>query len=107
MAKYQSTGLMDNLHIDAVMFLWSHSHLTDLGFHHTTVLWISENKYKRMRPEKVEGFPGRIRLAKSMPMRVFLHISDSMINPVPMDYPNTSSTFAENPQCTEYGKTTR
>ena len=62
-----------------------------------------KTKYKRIRPEKVEGFPDRIRLAKSMLMRVFLHISDSMVNPVLLDYQNPSSTFAENPQCTEYG----
>lgn len=62
--------------------------------------------YKRIRPEKVEGFPDRIRLANYAGASVFLRISGSMVNPVLLDYRNPSSIFAENPQCSEYEKTT-
>ena len=64
------------------------------------------NRYKRIRPEKVEGFPGRIRLANYADASVFLRTSGSMVNPVLMNYRNPSSIFAEDAQCTEYEKTT-
>lgn len=69
MNKHRNVRLW--IFMDAVMFLWSHSHLTDLGSHHTTVSRISENEYKRIRPEKVEGFPDRIRLANYADASVF------------------------------------
>ncbi len=69
MNKHRNVRLW--IFMDAVMFLWSHSHLTDLGSYHTTVSRISENEYKRIRPEKVEGFPDRIRLANYADASVF------------------------------------
>lgn len=40
------------------VFWRSHSHLTDLGSHHTTVSRISENEYKKDAARKGWGVPG-------------------------------------------------